>query len=234
MTTNPHQTRHETVIHSVHNPYVNRRTSSTSTGSLATNNSNSSTTSKATSNNNNSSNSSNSANNNPTDPEMNQSNLLYANSTVNNKKRGVEIYSEFALLHGYPEFELLTMPKTDMEMQSLKNLLDSFSNYLVHEARQADTNKLFAPGTAEGYFSSFYNALKSREGWLCFVTPFWYSGMGKKIFDKLTEKAADKGEIGSELQDKKKAITRTPFKNALHALLGSATPTTNVRVWQRW
>ncbi len=167
MTTNPHQTPHDTVIHSVHNPYDNRRSSSTSTRSVATNNSNSSTTSTSTSNNNNSSNSSNSANNNPTDPEMNQSNLLYANSTVNNKKRGVELYSEFALLHGYPEFELLTMPKTDMEIQSLKNLLNSFSSYLVHEARQADTNKLYAPGTADGYFSSFYNAFKTKD-------PYYY------------------------------------------------------------
>ena len=58
--------------------------------------------------------------------------------------------------------------------------------------------------------------------------------MNTKIKEALTKIAADQGKITSDLEDRKKAITRTPFKNALEAILGQSTSRTQVLNWQRW
>lgn len=234
MTTNPYLARQGGSINSVLNPYKKNSTQKDQTEPVATNNQNSSTTSSTPSNSSSTNNTSNRPNFLPTNPEMNRTNTLFADSTLGNKKRAIEIYSEFASLHGYPEFNLIPPPTTDKTMQDLKTICNHFSLYFIHEARQKNNNEKYAPGTAEGYFSSFFNALKDKNGWVNFSTPNWYNGMGRKIASKLSEQVADEGEIPSELQDQKKAITRTPFKNALHALLGDTTAANNVQTWQRW
>ncbi len=157
-----------------------------------------------------------------------------ATSTANNRSRAVTVYDEFALKHSKPTFEVIKMPVTNDEMCNFKKILEGFSNFLVHEATQLNKEERYEPGTASGYFSSLYNALQKKDGWGMFVTPPWYQGMNTKIKDALTKMAADQGKITSDLLDRKKAITRTPFKNALQALLGNSTSRTAVKNWQRW
>ena len=157
-----------------------------------------------------------------------------AHSTANNRSRAVTVFDEFALKHSNPTFEVIKMPVTNEEMCSFKKILEGFSNFLVHEATQMNKEERYEPGTAAGYFSSLYNALQKKDGWGMFVTPPWYQGMNTKIKDALTKMAADQGKITSDLLDRKKAITRTPFKNALEALLGNSTARTAVKNWQRW
>ena len=157
-----------------------------------------------------------------------------APSTANNRSRAVTVFNEFALKHSNPTFELIKLPETNAEMCKFKKILEGFSNYLVNEATQLNKEEKYEPGTASGYFSSLYNALQKKDGWGMFATPAWYQGMNTKIKDALTKIAVEQGKITSDLLDRKKAIRRTPFKNALEALLGQSTSRTAVKNWQRW
>ena len=220
--------------HTTTHNYFNPRSQIINRNSVATHNSGENITTEDTSNSSNSDNITNNPNFDPIEPEMSYISPHQADSTQGNRCRAVTVYDEFAVKHSNPTYVLIKMPVTDAEMCDFRKILEGFSTYLVNEATQSKKDIKYEPGTASGYFSSLYNALLKKDGWGCFTTPPWYQGMNTKIKEALTKIAADQGKITSDLEDRKKAITRTPFKNALEAILGQSTSRTQVLNWQRW
>ena len=132
----------------------------------------------------------------------------------------------------YPSLDDLRPPISNDDHVEFRQIIEGFAEYLIVDARQVGTDKLYDAGSGKTIFLNLIGYLKSVPEFASYKEPDWYKGTGTNIKNSLIKIHAENGKL--KTLKKETRVGRKVFKDMLDEVFRQCPPNKQAKCWSEW